>query len=279
MDVPADNIINLQVNVDGVKLFKSSNYSMWPVLESSSSFSDTHVVGCFAGPGKPDIDIFLTQFVTELNSLSVVFQNKKLKFNVQFFICDIPAKCFITPTKGHTGYFMKSWHLIFHLKPRPLSEIKRFKATEFKLFMLYASWLVFHDHPTIKSVMKLLSLSHFILPNPDNVNNANIVNFADTVLREFVKLSSDDFGRQFLSPNVYSLIHMASMVNHRKVTLESLSAFRYESKLGIVRRSLKGSFKTLTELRNKLAKIHALTAMTINPAAEFHFIRDDTVIF
>lgn len=57
-----DNIIQLDFNIDGLPLFKSSSTEIWPILLRSDVLIDDSpcMVGLFCGSGKPDpLDLYL----------------------------------------------------------------------------------------------------------------------------------------------------------------------------------------------------------------------------
>lgn len=105
--------IGIQVNIDGVPLFKSSNTQFWPILgRIIEPFSaEPFIIGIFVGEKKPsDIHSFLRDFVEEMKALE---QNgihiEHLKCDVfvaiSCVICDTPARAFVKQVKGHSGYF------------------------------------------------------------------------------------------------------------------------------------------------------------------------------
>jgi len=64
--------LELQFNVDGLPLFKSSNMTLWPILciVRNSQCKKPFVVGCFSGESKPaNLEAYFAQFVTELQNL------------------------------------------------------------------------------------------------------------------------------------------------------------------------------------------------------------------
>uniref|UniRef100_A0ABD2XIU7 Transposase domain-containing protein n=1 Tax=Trichogramma kaykai TaxID=54128 RepID=A0ABD2XIU7_9HYME len=108
-----DKILRLDFNIDGVKMKKSSSRTLWPILcrvfyEPSPSSYKPFVVALFYGKGKPkDTNKYLDQFILELNYLlknGLVLDSNNFKIEIRCFICDIPAKSFITHTKSHTSF-------------------------------------------------------------------------------------------------------------------------------------------------------------------------------
>lgn len=102
------NVIKININVDGLPLSKSSSSQVYPILCSFHKSQLVEMVGIFHGYEKPkDANTFLYDFVQE----TIDLVNNGLYINTHFyhikinaFICDAPAKSFITFTKGHSGY-------------------------------------------------------------------------------------------------------------------------------------------------------------------------------
>ena len=108
-------VVKLDINIDGVPIYKSTGISFWPILCSvSNSFpykacSNTpFIVGIYSGKSKPDIQLFLKEFCCDLQSLlvnGIVVNNRQVPLEVRAIITDAPAKAFIKQVKGHGGYF------------------------------------------------------------------------------------------------------------------------------------------------------------------------------
>ncbi|OXA54319.1 hypothetical protein Fcan01_11451 [Folsomia candida] len=108
LDRNLDQTLELQVNIDGLPIFKSSSIQFWPILGFFVNVSIyPFVIGLYSGTKKPShVNIFLEPFVTEFNQLRREFTaggNPLIK--IHSFICDAPAKSYIKCVKGHTGYF------------------------------------------------------------------------------------------------------------------------------------------------------------------------------
>jgi len=103
----------LQINVDGIPLFKSSSTTLWPILcsvrsSSSSTFMEPFVVGIFCGKEKPGSAAeFMYDFVTEacqLMSAGLIVGDKTIQIGIHSFVCDAPARAFLKGIKSHSGY-------------------------------------------------------------------------------------------------------------------------------------------------------------------------------
>lgn len=103
--------IDLQINIDGLPLFKSSQMQVWPILCCINQMlpKDPFVIGIFSGKSKPcSLDEYLEMFVDETillqkNGLSIA--GHLYNINIDSFICDAPARAFVKNIKGHSGYF------------------------------------------------------------------------------------------------------------------------------------------------------------------------------
>lgn len=105
------NRIEIQINCDGISIFKSSNSQFWPILVliCTPFRTDPFIAGVHYGSSKPGTaNTYLTDFVNEM----IDIQNNGIHLNdticevvIEAIICDAPARAFITCTKSHAGYF------------------------------------------------------------------------------------------------------------------------------------------------------------------------------
>ncbi len=105
---PPDGILKLDVNIDGVPLFKSSNIQLWPILCKVGS-GEPFMVALFCGSSKPTpVDNYLEDFSNELQELlrnGLAHREVVYQVVISAFICDAPARAFLKCIKGHTAYF------------------------------------------------------------------------------------------------------------------------------------------------------------------------------
>ncbi|CAN8027011.1 unnamed protein product [Ixodes persulcatus] len=106
--VPQELLI--QVNIDGLPLYKSSNVGFWPVLcrLTNCGESTPFVVSLFCGRGKPpDLSSFVAPFLQEMEALianGLFYKGSYVSVRLTAVICDAPARSFVKKVKGHTGY-------------------------------------------------------------------------------------------------------------------------------------------------------------------------------
>ncbi|XP_065662398.1 uncharacterized protein LOC136084932 [Hydra vulgaris] len=70
LSVSNPSIICLQFNIDGHPIYHNSEISFWPILVKKVNDSlSPKVVAIFSGRGKPNLQEFFSEFVTEINHL------------------------------------------------------------------------------------------------------------------------------------------------------------------------------------------------------------------
>uniref|UniRef100_A0A1Y1L962 DUF4806 domain-containing protein n=1 Tax=Photinus pyralis TaxID=7054 RepID=A0A1Y1L962_PHOPY len=103
--------IYLDFNIDGLPIAKSSTSQFWPILSAIAKtefYCEPFVIGIYHGSNKPnDPNYFLKMFVEDLQELilsGISYKNINIKIAPHVFICDAPARAYITLVKNHTGY-------------------------------------------------------------------------------------------------------------------------------------------------------------------------------
>lgn len=105
--------VSIQINVDGLPLFKSAKTQFWPILgRVADPFqSEVFIIGLFSGNSKPsDVHEYLGEFVSEVkdieqNGVKIDGFDTRLKVHLSCFICDAPARAYIKQTKLHNAYY------------------------------------------------------------------------------------------------------------------------------------------------------------------------------
>lgn len=105
-------VIKVIVNIDGMQVYENKEDTMWPILlkiQTKKYEKKVFMVANYYGDSKPEsADDFLSDFVTEASKLikdGVLVNGVRFKFRILGFTCDIPARCFLKCSKGHTGFF------------------------------------------------------------------------------------------------------------------------------------------------------------------------------
>ena len=124
----------------------------------------------------------------------------------------------------------------FARKPRPLSELKRWKATELRQFLMFTGPVVLKDilpSRTFEHFM-LLHVALKILSTDELCNVERFNQYANQLLLAFVKEAREIYGDKFSSYNVHNLVHLAADVQ-KFGPLDSFSAFPFENHLFVLK--------------------------------------------
>ncbi|KAJ8666058.1 hypothetical protein QAD02_007720 [Eretmocerus hayati] len=104
-------VIDLMLNIDGVKIHKSSQMTMWPILCKIHCTPDIYnpfPVAVFYGNGKPkNFEEFFVDFIIEMNHLmehGLEIQSIHSTIQIKCFTCDKPATDAVKGVKGHTSF-------------------------------------------------------------------------------------------------------------------------------------------------------------------------------
>lgn len=111
LDFILPDIINLNINVDGVKIAQSGPSHMWPISCTISSVPElSHRVinvGLYHGTEKPSsFNDFMRPLVDEVNVLltdGLTHNRRVLNIGKCLFVCDTPARAYAKGTKGHAA--------------------------------------------------------------------------------------------------------------------------------------------------------------------------------
>jgi len=135
----------------------------------------------------------------------------------------------------------------FSRKSRALNEVSRWKATEFRLFLLYT------DLNVLKNVLRhdfyfnflCLNISFRILLSPNS--SEKLVNFSQKLFEHFVEKFDELYGAQYVSHNVHGLLHITD--DYRKLkSLEECSCFPFENFMKVLKKMLRKHEKPLEQI-------------------------------
>ena len=123
----------------------------------------------------------------------------------------------------------------FARKPRSLAEMDRWKATEFRQFLLYTGPVVLLNKVSevVYKNFLLLFVAIHILVNPELCHLYSA--YAHELLILFVQHFETIYGRNMLVYNVHGLVHLAEDAS-RFGCFDNISAFPFENFLGKLKR-------------------------------------------
>ena len=140
----------------------------------------------------------------------------------------------------------------FARSTRTLLDLDHFKATEFRLFLLYTGPVV------LKGILSPEKYKHFLylhvaifILNSDSASVPEWNSYANRLLRLFVSLIPKLYNEKLLVYNVHSLIHLANdCLNFGQ--LEDFSAFCFENFNNQIKRKVRGQKHALKQAVNRI---------------------------
>lgn len=143
----------------------------------------------------------------------------------------------------------------FNRRPRSLSELARWKATEFRMFLLYTGPVALKNILPV-SLYEIFLLFHCaitILISPKHINQRG-TDLAHELLLMFIKHSITVYGRTFIVYNVHILCHLCDDVSLFGA-LDNYSGFPFENYLGMLKHLVRSPNKLLLQIVKRLKEM------------------------
>ncbi|PIK42768.1 hypothetical protein BSL78_20370 [Apostichopus japonicus] len=141
----------------------------------------------------------------------------------------------------------------FARKPRSMREYLRWKATEFRQFLLYTGPVILHSslRSTLYKNFLLLFVGIFILISPSlSVSHCD---YAHQLIVLFVQHFGSVYGKSMLTYNVHCLSHLASDVKQHG-SLDNFSGFPFENFLKSLKRLIRKPTSPLQQVIRRLSE-------------------------
>lgn len=144
----------------------------------------------------------------------------------------------------------------FCRNPRSLDEIKRWKAAEFRQFLLYTGPVILKDtfsgisngHQNLDAFMCLHISMRILL---DTKYCVKFNSYASEMLKRFTIVIKNLYGAHYITHNFHNLIHLASDVSTYG-SLDNCSAFKFENYLSSLKRLIRKSDQPLQQIIKRL---------------------------
>lgn len=150
----------------------------------------------------------------------------------------------------------------FQRKPRSITDIDRWKATEFCLFLLYIGHVILKHILEEKRYHHFLSLSISIRLLCGSSQSAENIDYASQLLLYYLKKFGAFFGNEYYTYNIHNeyytynihnLIHLSEDVRVHG-SLDSFSALVYENYMFKLKQLLKNSRHPLQQIHNRIVE-------------------------
>ncbi|KAJ8007525.1 hypothetical protein DPEC_G00094930 [Dallia pectoralis] len=151
----------------------------------------------------------------------------------------------------------------FARKPRSLREVDRWKATEFRQFLLYTGPVVLCGvlDPVVYYNFILLSTAIAILVNPKLAETHT--DFANSLLHTFVSHYGELYGKDLIVYNVHGLVHLAQDSKNFGC-LDLISSFPFENYLGKLKKLVRKPSYPLAQIIRRLSELTSVDTMPVN---------------
>lgn len=147
----------------------------------------------------------------------------------------------------------------FARRPKSLDMCTKYKATEFRQFLLYTGPVVAYgilDHQLYTHFLLLhAAIRILVSASPSEA----YLKFAELALKIFVNRCEDFYGATFYSYNVHGLIHLTDDVRQFG-PLDSFSAFFYENNMKIFRKYCRKPNFPLQQISKRITEMKACNA-------------------
>ena len=121
----------------------------------------------------------------------------------------------------------------FSRQPRSLKDLDRWKATEFRQFLLYTGSIVLQDIISDNAYEHFLALSVTltILLRSDDQMRCQYLNYTRDPIQHFVYNSKYLYGNTFTVYNIHNLLHLPDDCFYHSSSLNAISCFPFENVL------------------------------------------------
>lgn len=144
----------------------------------------------------------------------------------------------------------------FARKPRSLKELERWKATEFRLFLLYTGRILLKGILAENKYNNFLKLSvaMLILLSPTLVTSHHET--AEQLLQQFVEeaVSEELYGESWMVYNVHTLLHLTAEARLYG-SLNSCNGFPFENYLQTIKRLVRNGNNVTMQLCNRITEL------------------------
>lgn len=144
----------------------------------------------------------------------------------------------------------------FARQPRSLTELDRWKSTEFRMFILYVGPIVLRGLVSKKIYEHFLSFSiaiRIMLESDDTIRN-HYLPYGKELLANFVLNAPVVYGSTFTVYNVHYLLHLHEDVEYFQCSLNDICAFPFENYLQTVKRYVRNSRNPIAQVAKRLAE-------------------------
>ncbi|CAF3884831.1 unnamed protein product [Adineta steineri] len=250
LKVHKDLFISVMIHSDGVPLYKSKNFSAWPILGavlelppySRTRADNILLLALWLGKKKPNFNVIfekLSKQLTYLKNQGVeTIANQKIKIFFPMLMGDMPA----------LSAMLRSMNFIHDVlrRPRSFANVHRWKASEVRTFILYIGVPILAEFLPEESIGDLALYNTILRLLHDHwQNDKKLSDSITSLIKIYIKnlsknINSDLYPPKLLTISTHTHLHLPFQC--RKFgRLDWLTNFIFESFLGFLKAFVKGS--------------------------------------
>lgn len=152
----------------------------------------------------------------------------------------------------------------FSRKTRCIVECKRYKATEFRLFLLYTGPIVLRQvPPKVYNNFITLSLASTILISNHYSKYEHFISYAHELMKHFLTNCIQIYGPDFISYNIHSFLHLSDCVRLFG-SLDNFSAFPFENFMQKLKKMVRKTSQPLQQVVRRIVEQNNILRPTKN---------------
>lgn len=159
----------------------------------------------------------------------------------------------------------------FSRQPRSLTDLDRWKATEFRQFLLYTGPVVLRGILQDSFYHHFLTVAMSVLLDSNGITRMSSIGYAEELLVYFYRTSTKLYSPIFPSYNVHALIHLVEDAMHFETSLNDISAFQFENHLQKLKKSVRNAKNPIAQLSKRIAEMDN-AKIHVSPAALGTFV-------
>ena len=164
-------------------------------------------------------------------------------------------------------------HCEFVRKPRSLSDLAMWKASELRQLLLYTGPLALKDVLAPENYMNCLCLSVGVSLLMSEKFVPEHSDYACELLKHSVCEAQRLYGEKFVTYNVHSVIHLAD-VARRYGSLQNCSAYPFENYMQRLKRLVRSTQNPIVQVANRLSELKAVRGLNSNSHHDQKRIKD-----
>ena len=152
----------------------------------------------------------------------------------------------------------------FNRKPRSMDELKLWKATEFRTFVMYTGIILLREILDRKKYIHFLSLCVAVRIMYNDLLLEEHKDYAEHLLLYFVNKVKVMYGNRFVVYNVHSLLHICQIAVDNR-SLQRVTAYRFENNMSKIRSWIRGTGNPIIQISNRLMEHRAVPSIIQAP--------------